>query len=213
MLSGLHPATGQPLEPNGAVPDRIEVDLPVMGRRGMWATHSIDLWDPQGRPLWLEHPQHGRTVDLAAIRFVCPEGYTHYPLNTVKFDEIPVEVAQDVFILGFPLAIAGGGRFPIWKRGSIASEPDLDLDGLPKVLIDTATREGMSGAPVIVQFIGYYAENPDAPSLNDWFGMGRCLLGVYSGRLPGKSESEAQLGIVWKARALLEIIDAGVRPC
>jgi hypothetical protein len=36
------------------------------------------------------------------------------------------------------------------------------------------------------------------------------FLGVYSGRL-GKDEMGAQLGIVWKASVLLEILEGGVR--
>lgn len=36
------------------------------------------------------------------------------------------------------------------------------------------------------------------------------FLGVYSGRL-GKGEMEAQLGVVWKASLLDEIIDGNVK--
>jgi hypothetical protein len=40
--------------------------------------------------------------------------------------------------------------FPAWTRGSIASEPDLPVDGLPLMLIDARTRHGQSGSPVIL---------------------------------------------------------------
>lgn len=60
-----------------------------------------------------------------------------------------LRVATDVFVLGYPKGISGGGEFPIWKRASIATEPDIQLGTLPKMLVDTATREGMLGAPVI----------------------------------------------------------------
>src|SRR5688500_11534430 len=50
VVSGVHPDTGQSLESNGAVPDRIEVDLHMRAQIGTWATHAIELWDAQGRP-------------------------------------------------------------------------------------------------------------------------------------------------------------------
>jgi hypothetical protein len=37
------------------------------------------------------------------------------------------------------------------------------------------------------------------------FGRVRCFLGVYSGRV-GKGELMAQLGIVWKAKVVEEIV-------
>jgi hypothetical protein len=71
----------------------------------------------------------------------------------------------EVFILGYPFPIELPG-YPVWKRGRIASEPDLaslapalGSSGRRKVkfgahprdylLADTASRPGMSGAPVI----------------------------------------------------------------
>ena len=66
-----------------------------------------------------------------------------------------LRVSADVFVLGYPRGISGGRGFPI----SIATEPKIDLDGVPKLLIDTATREGMSGGPVIaVAHNGFEAE-------------------------------------------------------
>jgi hypothetical protein len=212
VLSGRRPDNGQPVDPNAAVPDRIEVHLHVASYRLAWRNHSIALKDADGRPLWLEHPQHGRRVDVAVLPFACPPELRHFPINAVKFDDIRPEVTHDVFVLGFPLGITSGGRLPIWKRGSIASEPDVNLYGLPQLLIDTATREGMSGAPVIAQFTGYYSAVPGVPSMSDWVGSGWSLLGVYSGRYEGRDPLDAQLGIVWKKAALLEILAGGIRP-
>ena len=41
--------------------------------------------------------------------------------------------------------------FPIWKKGSIASEPLFGAvaSGAPVILVDALTKEGMSGAPVL----------------------------------------------------------------
>ena len=125
------------------------------------------------------------------------------------FDEFKVEVAQDVFIVGFPRGLAGSGLLPIWKRGSIASEPGVDYGGLPCLLIDSTTREGLSGSPVIAEFVGYHAKDRDRPSGDDWIGLGRSFLGVYSARLKGQDEFEAQLGVVWKAETVRDITATG----
>ena len=55
-------------------------------------------------------------------------------------------------------------------------------------------------------------ENPPNLSDTDWFGTGCDFLGVYSGRLSSKDEFEAQLGIVWRASVIEEIIRSGSRP-
>lgn len=67
----------------------------------------------------------------------------------------------------------------------------------------------MSGSPVIFRYRGFYKNNPEAQEMadGDWFGEGDMFAGVYSGRL-GASTVEAQLGIVWKAHLIDEIIDA-----
>jgi hypothetical protein len=39
-------------------------------------------------------------------------------------------------------------------ESSIASEPDLDVDHLPKLLVDTATRKAMSGSEVFARHSG-----------------------------------------------------------
>ena len=89
-------------------------------------------------------------------------------------------------------------EFPIWKRASIATEPRVRRSRPLHILIDTATREGMSGAPVLKIVEGA-------------IGMGssrsRRFVGVYSSRL-GDREMEAQLGKVRDA-SLLEAIVHG----
>ena len=63
-----------------------------------------------------------------------------YFFNTVnegnRFDErFGGSVTDDVFVIGYPLGLSGSssvrGAMPIYKRGSIASEPELNYDGLP----------------------------------------------------------------------------------
>lgn len=203
-----------------------------------WKEHPVSLYrdddDTPTESVWYEHPQHGYNVDVVAIplhdEIFSPLKSICYISNT-QTNVIPRETAicavnapyiglqkvlllpsLDVFVLGFPIGMSGGESFPVWKRGSIASEPELNIDNLPKLLIDTATREGMSGAPVFVQQRGYWlSEEKDSfGNFKKGQGEGRRFIGIYSGRL-GPDEFQAQLGIVWKASVIEEIIRSSTK--
>jgi len=203
-----------------------------------WKEHPVSLYRDNGdtptESVWYEHPQHGYNVDVVAIplddEIFSPLKSIHY-ISDTQTNVIPRETAicavndpyirlqkvlllpsLDVFVLGFPIGMSGGEGFPVWKRGSIASEPDLNIDNLPKLLIDTATRKGMSGAPVFVQQRGdWLSEERDMfgnPKKGQ--GLGRRFIGIYSGRV-GCGEFQAQLGIVWKASVIEEIIRSSTK--
>ena len=93
------------------------------------------------------------------------------------------------------------------ERGSIASEPDLTKSGAGFMLVDTASRPGMSGAPVIRRSWAAHFLNDDAIS-SDSTPQSK-FIGVYSGRLHTDDPSDAQIGMVWPASDIDDIIDAG----
>jgi hypothetical protein len=133
------------------------------------------------KPVWLEHACHHNKIDVIAIPISIPPGGEVTTIDEVNTARMLLRVATDVFVLGYPKGISGGGEFPIWKRASIATEPDIQLDALPKMLVDTATREGMSGAPVIAVARRGVLE-PEAGLAGNW-DPGCRFVGVYSGRL------------------------------
>lgn len=218
-FSGRNAETGQPVcKKSGAVPNRVRVTMPEK-EIGQWSTAEFQLCDASGRASWFEHPKHGRRVDVGALPL---EDLHQYSFRAATGKEsgadMLLQVGDDVYILGYPLGISATQHFALWKRGSVASEPDLDIDGLPKLLIDATTRPGMSGAPVIQHSTGGYTRsNGDlviAPGRYSRF------IGIYSGRLqeklgeapcvdePTKSQ-EAFLGIVWKRPAIEQTIEGG----
>lgn len=175
----------------------------------------IDLYEDNDykEPLWFVHPEHSYLVDVVAIplekKINVPEGLKLFPINNYNFDsDFYPMVADDVFILGYPFNLTGDKELPIWKRGTIASEPFLDIENLPKMLVDTATRPGMSGSPVIMQRSGFHGFNGIEFSGNEIFGTIKNFIGVYSGRIGADNEFKAQLGIVWKERVIKEILSA-----
>ncbi len=171
-------------------------------------------------PAWLIHPEYGTSVDVAVLPlFDTPTkeaieeigGADIFSMAVNTFDDwvrFSPAAGDDIYVLGFPFGDKMGS-FPIWKRGSIATEPDIDVEGLPKILVDTATREGMSGSPVIVARKGFTAPNGVFDS-DAVIGDAHSFLGVYSGRIGNELEG-LQLGVVWKGHVINEIIKGGQR--
>lgn len=154
----------------------------------------------------MQHPVLGQKIDVAAVPLVCPDGLTVFPLNECPMQaQMRLGIGNDVFILGYPLNIRAEGVFPIWKRASIASEPEIDLRGLPALMVDTATYKGMSGAPVISRSWGGYMHQSGGFVVAG--GVSDSFVGVYSGRMIGENQGVAQLGLVWKARVIEEILE------
>ncbi|MGU7840101.1 hypothetical protein ACV22V_11595, partial [Burkholderia sp. AW33-5] len=130
--------------------------------------------------------------------------------ETVNFRNATVGAGTDAFILGYPHGISGGAHFPVWKRGSIASEPTANVDRLPKMLVDASTRRGMSGSPVFAHVEGMSfpeGADPVADFGEATFGSTFQFMGCYSGSI-GREPFEAQLGIAWKEEAITHIIDS-----
>ncbi len=110
---------------------------------------------------------------------------------------------DQVSIVGFPFGLAAGGLLGIWVQGTLASEPIIDYNGLPLMLVDSRTRQGQSGSPVIAHRSGGMVAMEDGGS-TVFNGPVTRFLGVYSGRI----NIESDLGFVWKMRAVIELLDA-----
>lgn len=117
--------------------------------------------------------------------------------------DLAVNVGMDVFILGYPFG-RGVAGLPVWKRGSIASEPELVLGAQLHVFVDTASRPGMSGSPVIRRNWGNYTTTDGSVVMTT--GSATKFVGVYSGRIIGTDPLDAQLGLTWPAAFVPEII-------
>lgn len=203
VLSGRHPSTNKPIHGSGGTPT--EVLIWHNGQKlGTWVRRKEPLYDKKGKRRWIEH-KLGQKVDVVALRLQCIDKKVRlYPLNlSLAEKDMRAYVGIPVSIIGYPLGFAGPGRFPIWKTGHIASEPDLDYNGEPLFLIDATTRGGMSGAPVVLRQVGGYMTKSGDQKIVP--GVSTRFLGIYSGRMPGDSE----LGRVWRPRLIKEILDQG----
>lgn len=123
-----------------------------------------------------------------------------------------IDAGDDLFVLGYPRGISDFSAAPIWKRATVASDPHNGWNRQPKFLIDCASREGMSGAPVVQ----YSRDGTVRVGGHSFMGTGPAavLQGVYVGRLIDEQVPEddrlfeAQIGTVWKRQVIDEIIDA-----
>jgi hypothetical protein len=208
VIRGRNNQTDQPLSPSGALPDSITVFHNVAGALGRWIPIDEPLYDKDRRPKWLEHSTHRGSVDVVAMELVKPPSVDIYPYDPFQpGPSVAVGVTDVVSIIGFPFGLTGGGRLAIWTQGSVATEPALDYGNLPSFLVDSRTRPGQSGSPVL-------AYRPIGPVISELGGMSMSVfpvekfLGVYSGRV----HPESDLGVVWKAPLVAEIISAGQIP-
>lgn len=213
-VSGRNPINGECLSNTKAVPDMLSIMFREKGNVGTCHRENLQLYldDDMQCPNWLGHPIHGNKVDVVAIPLptMTVEKYRLFSINRIDFDtDFRTEVADDAFVVGYPFSTLTELQLPIWKRASVASEPDVDLDRLPKFLIDTATRPGLSGSPVVMQRVGIHGASGDKLNGKELIGRIRKFIGIYSGRV-GVDETKAQLGVVWKERVIDEIIDQQV---
>ena len=195
-----NPQDNQPILPTAAQdPDRIRIWFHGL-TLGLWVQKEILIRNQTGK-LWLEH-ERGREIDVVAIPLPNMNDVTHYPIDLAlaNFD-LMLYPSEDVSIIGFPIGLTSAGKLPIWKTGHIASDIDIDWGEKPAFLIDATTKSGMSGSPVIAKRVSIYQS-----SRGNVVGNAVKFLGVYSGR--EISDDGIEIGFVWKARVIPEIISA-----
>jgi hypothetical protein len=194
------------------VPDQQTIYMQKMNSENILESvgYTDRLQNSDGVAEWWEHPSLGSKVDIGVVELLgeLKEKQTH-SAELIGGEVLPIKIGQEVFVIGYPKGLLKQGLLPVWKRGSVASEPELNVEDAPIVLIDTGTREGMSGSPVIsVSRSSGFGRLEDGTVVA---GDRARLLGVYSGRYGAEDFSELQLGLCWKAYLIDEIID-GEKP-
>lgn len=201
-VTGRDQNTDRPLSSStGAVPNEVVVIHNRNGRLGQWVSRVEPLFDG-AVPRWREHPTLGSKADFVALpltQLVDVECYPHDVANVGP--EIFVGPADPVSVIGFPFGVSAGGAFGVWATGFLASEPHVNFADLPIQLVDCRTRRGQSGSPVIA-----YRSGGMVPMVNGdtvaFSGPVYRFIGIYSGRI----NDESDLGIVWKASAIQELL-------
>jgi hypothetical protein len=227
-LTGINLDTGR-----GFVPNRVEFYISLLDPRTqsvLFRPQNVTFVDNR-HSLWWQHEEYrdlkrkpkivdigvlvlnDRIVEFASIK----DQIVALPSQLlVHFDETGKarsfkhpypRVAAELFIVGYPMGLSKQGAFPIWKRGSVASEPLFPVMGVePMIFIDAATHKGMSGSPVLYfgneitdEFGDPIPEAERTPN-EPW------LVGVYAGReAVTDEENKMTIGRVWRKSLLDEI--------
>ncbi|HDZ9157088.1 TPA: trypsin-like peptidase domain-containing protein [Vibrio cholerae] len=207
-FSGRNPDTGKAIHSAAAIPNRVKVYSHKIVGDGVEQQIDVHkLENDEGEALWFEHGNLGRKVDVGALPVELD--YKVIDINEAiteidPYSNYQTKIGEKLFVLGFPFGISVSNNLPIWKSASVASEPEIDCDSLPLFYVDTATREGMSGSPVVM-----YKDRAVSIITKD---RGKInshtqLVGVYSGRIIAKDLMEVQLGKVWKAKCIHDVIN------
>jgi len=203
VVTGKHPDSHE-LMGDSYYPDEIVVYHHARNKLGEWIRQVEPLDDLDGNPRWIEHPR-GSQVDVVALPLqIIPsidDAIQLYPFNlSLAETNMRIEPAMAVSIIGYPFGLHSG-RWPIWKTGHIATDPDLNYEGKPAFLIDATTRPGMSGSPVVARMWGGFMDNSGNYTITS--GQATRFLGVYSGTIYDTSE----IGRVWRPKVIDEILN------
>jgi hypothetical protein len=213
VATGRDPVSGENLGLSDALPQRImgwlHLDHEDHPNSLGWHAWAWNLYDENDRAQWYVHPEFGSQVDIAALPIDPPESinsghdrptrYFPYSLESVA-RPAALYPTSDVSIVGFPAGVIVGGKLPVWTRGTVATKPAASLNGNPAFLVDSRTRPGQSGSPVIGYWIGprVLADGTTYVGGEDWE-----LFGIYSGR----TSPDSDLGRVWRLDAIRQVIE------
>jgi len=197
-VSDRDPNTDKHLSNKAAEPNMLDGFFNTKGKNiGDKHLVRIRIRQDSDEVAWLVHPTHKRKIDVVAIPLTGDfvSSIHFYSINKMGSPDLLVGIGMDVFVLGYPFG-PGKAGLPVWKRGSIASEPDLVPHVENYLLVDTASRPGMSGSPVILRTYGTHVSPGEVTVAA---GAANKFMGVYS------------VGMVWSATFIDEIIDGGLK--
>ena len=180
------------------------------------------LFTKNGKPIWLRSKEFPH-ADIAIIPLAASL-YDDVKVSVISEDwaksDIKVRPTSTITLIGYPYGYYDKkNQLPVWKTGSIASEPDVDFEGKPLFLVDISAFPGMSGSPAFAIASGAYETIEGATTI----GHIQKFLGIYASMQMLKEEkyleeiiSESKLGFVvnkslelahiWKASLIIKII-------
>ena len=200
-VTGRNQETGHPLSSTGGIPDAILITHHKRGNLGLFVKRKQLLLHDEC-PLWVEHPALGSKADFVALPLTETHDVDLHPhAVSAEPSRILFGPSDILSVIGFPFGLKASGGFGVWSSGFVASEPEVDYRDLPVLLIDCRSRQGQSGSPVILfRRGGGFSMRDGSTAINS--GPLSELVGIYSGRI----HKDSDLGMVWKSKAIKELI-------
>jgi len=223
VVTGINMMSGEPVA-NGWCPEKLvvqyftkvvlaEPSAAVLGpntKTMECPTVEIPLYQDFHRPFWIQHPMtFDWSVDIVAIQIdgALKDKSQAQCVNDRDYPQLYHFAGSEIFVLGHPISKKDSAYpvlFPVWKRGSIASEIIVPWNMRPAFLIDSRTSEGMSGSPVFSRVFGPAAYGDGTVKADSI--LASEFMGVYSGRL-FDDENNASIGLVWHRHLIDQILD------
>jgi hypothetical protein len=184
---------------------------------------------------WVGHPDSKIDVAVMSLGFIFNAVHQQSG-DTPFFRAISPSVAmtddssqaldamEEVVFVGYPRGIFDSvNLLPVARRGTTASHPAVDYEGLPAFLIDAAVFPGSSGSPVLIAQTGSYNDKSGGIVIGNRIVFMGVLAAVHLSPVIGEvremptADSVAvsgipmNLGIVYKAVAVEATIDAWLK--
>ena len=173
-----------------------------------WTKEKIELYDENDNPRWHEHPVFKNQVDVVAIPFDLNANILSYNEGFNIDSNYNLNITDTIYAIGFPYGYFVKSKeepHGVWTAGRVATDPCLDINinnkELPVFLMDSRTRKGQSGSPVL-----YFSKDGWEVTPNGCLCMCAAPIfkevGIYSGRM----NKDSDLGYVWKWEVIKEIL-------
>lgn len=206
-FTGRHFFTGACLDQDRlATPDCFELTCTVTrgeGQAKSWTVPKIELFDPETQQPFYYFDTTSNGADIAVVEIKPQQNdWQIVSLTDAPQHNWDVSCGGDAFALGYASALDVSGTC-IWKKVSIASEPDLAVQNRKLTLIDGLTFSGMSGGPVFIK------QSNGSVASGNWeqvTGTPIHILGVYGGRYETDAEKSGMLGYYWPMDAAWTLI-------
>lgn len=135
----------------------------------------------QAKKIWIEPKVKADLIAIPIETNKLPAGSFIVNLNSVNLlpDNIQLHVAEDVFIMGYPLGVYDDiHNLPITRNGIIASAYPVPWRNELYFLVDSYLEEGVSGSPVMTKFKNSWRTRDGGKPPT---GFSFFLLGIISG--------------------------------
>ena len=169
--------------PPDSIPDALLLKC-YSEKLNQWSVNKI-LIRPKNEPLFIKFYEDDN--DKNTILDVVAIPIDTLPLNNNSarlvwlsnidlHPEILLYPSEELFIVGYPSDAGKINPLPIWKRGTIASEPNLEKVNASWFWIDATTRGGMSGSPVFIRASSFVTKS----GVTQYTQVVTSLIGIYS---------------------------------
>lgn len=199
-------ATGETISETGGIPNQIKIfhriseDMNQVTEKIEKLYTNNEIFEDER--VWFEHPNFGALMDCVALKLTELDDVQLLVYNLDEGNFYDKGVTDTVSVIGYPFEKKAANNTAIWATGFIATEPDLNFEDMPIFLIDCRSRQGQSGSPVI-SYKSFGDERLENVTIFNGAATIK-FLGIYSGRINTNSD----LGIVWKASAIQELVSS-----